>query len=82
MKTILIAMLALALSGCAGWNALQGVISTRGAAVSAEARQSAEFVLCRGMSIGEWVRAYGSAPEKARAWQTLCDSSVQTTPAK
>lgn len=73
-------VLVLFLSGCSGWNALQGMVASRGAAVSAEARQSAEFVLCKGMSVGEWVRAYGSSPAMAAAWKTLCAPMLQVTP--
>jgi len=66
---LLFTVLALTLTGCAQFSSLKGAIADRGAAVSDEARDTAEFVLCRGITVGAWLRAYGNEPEKAKAWQ-------------
>lgn len=81
MKTLLIATLALALTSCAQFSALKGAVADQGAAVSNEARDAAEFTLCRAITVGAWLRAYGTDIEKAKAWQTLCGTTVATTPA-
>lgn len=58
----LIAMLALTLAaGCA----------TLGDAADA-LRDNAEFLLCRGITVGAWWRAYGQSQERAQAWLVLC----------
>jgi hypothetical protein len=66
------------LSGCAE---LQPQI-TRAQNVADDVRESAEFTLCKGITVGAWVRAYGTIPEKAEAWRTLCNESAIETPAK
>lgn len=71
-----------ALGGCASFNALQSGVADRGAAVSDEVRDTAEFALCKGITVGAWIRAYGNSPERAQAWRTLCSQSVVETPAK
>jgi hypothetical protein len=79
MRKLLIAVLLL-LPGCVHTNALQGQIAERGAQVNDEALQSAMFVVCRGVSIGAWRRAFGNDPQKADAWRTLCAESISQTP--
>lgn len=75
-------VLAVLLSGCASYVAVsrQGVDAA--AAVADEARLAAEWQLCRAMTVGAWVRAYGNAPERARAWRTLCTEAIAETPAE
>lgn len=59
-------------SGCATVDAVQGVVAERGSQANDEALQSAEFVICRGISVGAWRRAYASDPVRTRAWAELC----------
>jgi hypothetical protein len=59
------------LSGCASVDS----IADRGAAVSDEALQSAEFIMCRAITVGTWVRTYGNDPQKADAWRKLCTAT-------
>ena len=80
MKLAILAVIAL--SGCTGFNTAQSVVADRGAQVADEVRDSAEFALCKGITIGAWIRAYGSAPTKAAAWRELCAPTVTQTPAK
>jgi uncharacterized lipoprotein YajG len=76
MKTLL-AILALALlAGCA---TLTNIVSA-GAQANDAAAQAAEVTICRGISIGAWVRAYGSDPEKAKAWRELCQDQIEVLP--
>jgi hypothetical protein len=52
------------------------------AKVNDDALLASETVLCRGISVGAWIRAYGNDKEKASAWKTLCNQPISTTPAK
>lgn len=78
----LIAIILIALPGCAPLNAVQSGIADRGAAISDEALQTSEFMLCRGITVGSWLRAYGDSAERAAAWRTLCSRQAKETPAK
>lgn len=49
--------------------------------VSDKAVEEAEFVLCRGITIGAWMRAYGNDPNRAEAWAMLCRQPIDITPA-
>jgi hypothetical protein len=75
-----IALLCLLLSGCTSLDALRPGIATRGAEVSDQALVDATFVLCRGITVGAWLRAFGSDPERAHAWRQLCAERITQTP--
>lgn len=70
----------LLLSSCAQYSAVKGGIVDEAAAVSDEALRSSEFMLCRGVTVGAWVRAYGASADKANAWRTICAQQLQQTP--
>lgn len=76
MKKLILCVLFLA--GCTTIDA--GQIAEKGAAVNDEARESAEFVICRAISVGAWTRAYGQNAERAQAWRTLCSPRIEHTP--
>ena len=76
MKTLL-AILALAL--LVGCSTLTNLVSA-GAQANDAAAQAAEVTICRGISIGAWVRNYGSDPEKAKAWRELCQDQIEVLP--
>ena len=76
MKTLLAV---LALSMLAGCSTLTGLVDA-GAKANDAAAVSAEVAICRGISIGAWVRAYGSDPAKAKAWRVLCDERLEALP--
>lgn len=78
---LLIALLAMSLVGCAEWTALKSGARTEAALIADEVRDSTEHMLCRGMTIGAWVRAYGNDSDRAGAWRTLCSSRSTETPA-
>jgi len=82
MKIAILAIAMLALAGCAQFDSAKGVAVNEATKVADEARDGAEFMLCRGMTVGAWVRAYGASADKANAWKTLCATGNSQTPAK
>lgn len=72
----IVALMALALTGC---GTLTNLVS-QGAKLNDAAAESAEVTICRGISIGAWVRAYGTNAEKAKAWRVLCEESIEVLP--
>lgn len=76
MKAMCIVLLVLSLTGCSAL----GNLVQQGAKINDAAAESAEVTICRGISIGAWVRAYGSDPEKAKAWRVLCDDKIEVLP--
>lgn len=65
-------ILLLLIGGCAALDAAQGQISVRGARAADETRESAEWALCNGITVGAWRRAYGTDPQRAQGWSLLC----------
>lgn len=76
MRLLVMLCAVLALSGC---SYLSPVIK-QGADGYDQVREGAEFTLCRAISVGAWVRAYGSSAEKAQAWRTLCHEPAAELP--
>ena len=76
MKSILAV---LALSMLAGCSTLTNLVSA-GAEANDAAAHAAEVTICRGNSIGAWVRNYGSDPAKAAAWKSLCSDQIEALP--
>ena len=77
MRTILMLMASFWVAGCAALSpALQ-----KGADAYDEVRQGAEYTLCRVISVGAWVRAYGGNKEKADAWRAICHEPITELPA-
>ena len=75
MKMLAI-LCAVALSGCSTLSPwLQ-----KAADAEDDARKGAEFTMCRGISIGAWVRAYGASSDKANAWKTICAPDLTQLP--
>lgn len=60
------------LTGCATWDAAQAVAAQRSAKAADEARETAEWTLCNGISVGAWRRAYAGDPVKGEGWKRLC----------
>lgn len=77
MKTALCLFLAL-LPGCAAFDTAQTAVAARGGQAADEARESAEWAICNGISVGAWRRAYGSDATKADAWRRLCSGGEET----
>ena len=72
MKPVLVLIL-LALTGCASYDTVQSAVATHGAKAQDEARVTAEWTLCQGISVGAWRRGYAGNEAKAGAWAVLCD---------
>lgn len=70
----------LALSGCSTLNIARTVIDVKGQEVADRVLADAEFVMCRAVPVGAWVRRYGSSPDLAAAWKTICGSELLVTP--
>jgi hypothetical protein len=71
------------ISGCAQYGAITGAVRTTGAEIADKELDAAVYVLCRGITVGAWVRRFGNNEEAANAWKVLCTSDVAlTTPAK
>ena len=71
------------LTGCAQLGVIRSSLDIQGAQAADRVRDDAEFIMCRGITIGAWVRKYGSNPQQAEAWKILCSTdSLLTTPAQ
>jgi hypothetical protein len=66
--------------GCASWTGVKNEAIVKGTAVADEIRADAEFSICRGITIGAWIRAYGQSLEKAEAWRVLCSNKIDQLP--
>jgi hypothetical protein len=69
MRLFLVGLMVLILSGCV----LGPTITEQASDANDEAVRSAEFVLCRGASVGSIRRAFGDRPE---VWAALCKEPV------
>jgi hypothetical protein len=76
MKILLAICLGIGLTGC---GTLQP-FAAKGADVYDQLRLGAEFTLCRAISVGAWVRAYGGNVEKAQAWRAICQEPIAELP--
>lgn len=63
---------ALFMSGCAQFQPVIDNAINQAVAVNHAQYQVAELILCRGMSIGEWMRSIGPYPEKVDGWKAIC----------
>lgn len=69
--------LALLLAGCgltSEGNAIRAAVRETGKTVADAELGNIVWGLCNGVSVGAIKRRYGGKPEKAAAWQSLCDS--------
>ena len=83
----LLVLIAIAVSmpGCStnanlGVDALRSEIVNRAAALEDQVLRDSKFVQCRGISVGAWVREYGSNPALAAAWRTICGTRIEELP--
>lgn len=71
-----------ALAGCATFTAAEKVAVDQASKVADDTLATATFAMCRAITVGAWMRAYGSDQPRADAWRTLCATPVTQTPAK
>jgi hypothetical protein len=76
VKTAALLLAAVMLTGCSTFANLIGA----GSKVNDAAAEGAEVTICRAISIGAWMRAYGSDPAKAKAWRELCSDQIGELP--
>jgi len=76
MKVICPLLVAM-LSGCS----TLAPITQKSADAYDQLRLGAEFTLCRAISVGAWIRAYGGSAEKAAAWRAICHEQMAELPA-
>lgn len=72
MKTVLVLLFIALLAGCASFDRARSAVAVSGAQAADSARESAEWALCNGISIGAWRRAYGGDAARADGWKALC----------
>lgn len=72
MKQLRALALAALLGGCAQFDAGQAAVRDYGARAADDVRESAEFTLCHGITVGAWRRAYAADPARAQGWVLLC----------
>ena len=72
-------VLTVGLAGCIPSSLVQKAVEPI-AQLNDDTRLAAETVLCRGISIGAWMRAYGSDPEKSAGWRALCQEQIRNMP--
>ena len=77
---IALMIVVIALAGCAELQAGKTAIAVHGAQLEDSTRETAEWTLCKAISVGSWVRAYGNDATKAQAWRTLCAQAATQTP--
>ena len=63
---------AFVLAACGTAVELRDLAVVKGAEAYDEALITSEIFMCRGASIGSVLRRYGTAPDRAQAWRTLC----------
>lgn len=84
MKLAITIALAVLLSGClfacTQLGAVKSVATDQIAGAADQALADSELILCRGITVGAWVRRYGNNPALAAAWQTLCGTPITQTP--
>lgn len=72
MKLLIPLLLAAMLGGCATVDTAQLAVRDYGARAADDARESAEWALCHGITVGAWRRAYAADPQRAQGWMLLC----------
>lgn len=74
MRKLIIAVI-LYINGCAQFQTAIDTAINQAASVNHAQYQVAELILCRGISIGEWMRSIGPYPEKVDGWKAICVGS-------
>ena len=79
MRIVIELLLCLVFTGCAELGIVRTAIDVRGQEVADRILADTEFVLCRGISVGAWVRRYGRDAALAEGWKTICGSELLLT---
>jgi hypothetical protein len=80
MKRTFPLLLLLVLSGCAQIDPYREEAISLASAASDRALVDAELIMCRGITVGAWMRAFGGDKARADAWKVLCSPKMENTP--
>ena len=69
-------------TGCTQLDIVRTAVDVKGQQTADRVLADAEFVMCRGVTIGAWVRKNGRDAALAEAWKTLCGSELLLTTPK
>lgn len=72
----LIILFSLLASGCAEFSAVRSGVASHGANAADQALSTAEWGVCKGVTMGAWQRRYGNNPRKTMGWRDLCSESA------
>ncbi len=76
-------VLTLALTGCTTVGKVNDLVVDNIKSANAVAYQTAEMIMCDGITIGEWMRSIAPYPEKVEGWRALCvGTELPNTPVK
>ena len=73
---LIIATIIIVLSGCAQLDIVRAAVDAKGQEISDRILADTEFILCKGIRIGAWVRRYGRDAALAEGWKTICGSDL------
>ena len=79
MRVVIALLLCLLFVGCAQIDIARTAVDVRGQVVADRVLADAEFVLCRGITVGAWVRRYGRDAVLSEGWKTICGSELLLT---
>ena len=80
--TIILCAIIILFTGCAQLGIVRTAIDVKGQEAADRILADTEFVLCRGISVGAWVRRYGRDAALAEGWKTICGSDLLLTTPK
>ena len=79
MCVVIALLICLLSAGCAQLDISRTAVDVRGQVVADRVLADAEFVLCRGITVGAWVRRFGRDEVLAEGWKTICGSELLLT---
>ena len=80
--SLILVMIIIWLTGCTQLSIVRTAIDVKGQEAADRILADTEFVMCRGISVGAWVRRFGRDPALAEAWKTICGSELLLTTPK
>lgn len=73
MRAILACAILVSVTACSQRvDTFRETLKSGGAELADQVLDDAEFIICRGATVGSIMRRYGSDVELARAWRTIC----------
>ena len=81
MKPPTVLLCAISLQACTGLQGVNTLAADEIAGAAHTIHTAAKLTLCRGITVGEWMREYGASPQLATAWRNLCAAAQTETPA-